>query len=106
MALGNEIDNAIKMQEDMIGDSFKFIIKNIDQILMVIIIFFLTITWTIIFEWEFPKEKKVIFKKNISLANVKTRENMLHSINEDHVKSITCGGNKLCKTGLLSNIYH
>ena len=60
MALGNEIDNAIKMQEDMIGDSFKFIIKNIDQILMVIIIFFLTIAWTIIFEWEFPKKKKVI----------------------------------------------
>tara|TARA_Y100000816_G_C25996318_1_gene520470 strand:+ start:462 stop:779 length:318 start_codon:yes stop_codon:yes gene_type:complete len=105
MALGNEIDNAIKMQEDMVVDSFKFIIKNIDQILMIIIIFFLVIAWTIIFEWEFPKEKKVIFKKNIMVGNVKTRENMLHSINEDHVKSITCGGNKLCKSGLLSNIY-
>jgi len=105
MALGNEIDNAVKMQEDMVVNSFKFIIKNIDQILMVIIIFFLAIAWTIIFEWEFPKEKKVIFKKNIVLGGVKTRENMLNDMNENHVKSITCGGNKLCKSGLLSNIY-
>tara|TARA_X000000368_G_C22781624_1_gene601819 strand:+ start:170 stop:487 length:318 start_codon:yes stop_codon:yes gene_type:complete len=105
MALGNEIDNAVKMQEDIIVNSFKFIIKNIDQILMIIIIFFLAIAWTIIFEWEFPKEKKVIFKKNIVLGKVKTMENMLNEINENHVKSITCGGSRLCKTGLLSNNY-
>jgi hypothetical protein len=105
MALGNEIDNAIKMQEDMVMDSFKFIWVNIDQILMMIIIFFLMIAWTIIFEWEFPKENKILFKKTIMLNKLKTKENMLSDMNEEHKRSITCGGDKLCKTGLLSKMY-
>ena len=73
----NEMENYLFMYNDFILESLKFIQKNIDKILMVTVIMFLVMAWTIIFEWEMPKEKNVVFKKTISLEGFKTKDQLL-----------------------------
>ena len=65
MGIGNEVDKLIEGPKDFMIDSFEFIKKNIDKILMITIIFFLVLSWTTIFEWEFHNKKNIILKKNI-----------------------------------------
>ncbi len=73
----NEMENYLFMYNDFILESLKFIQKNIDKILMVTVIMFLVMAWTIIFEWEMPKKKNVVFKKTISLEGFKTKDQLL-----------------------------
>ena len=103
MGVGNEADKIFEGPRDFIFDSFDFIKKNLDKILMVTIIFILILVWTTIFEWEFPKKKNVILKKNISFDNtnvnieglcgkISTRDEILKNIS-----SKDCGNSDLCK---------
>ena len=96
--LGNQIDNLFK-GSDFISESFDFILKNFDKILMITIIFFLILSWTTIFEWEFPKKKNIILKKKIIFkeGGVKTEnfESKEKVLNKELDKD--CGDDKICQ---------
>ena len=64
---GNTIDKTITMNRDFFIDTINFAIENLDSIIMMVIIIFLIIGWTWVFDWKMPKKKKVIFKKNIAI---------------------------------------
>jgi len=93
----NEMEKYLFMYNDFVLDSFDFIKKNLDKILMVTIIMFLVMAWTIIFEWEIPKEKNVIFKKTFSLEGFKTKDDMLlDELEKDCGKDNLCNNNNDC----------
>ena len=87
MGLGNEADKIFEGPKDFILDSFEFIKKNLDKIIMVTIIFFLILMWTTIFEWDFPEKKNIIFKKNISFDKTDVKiEGFGKNIDQTNIK--------------------
>ena len=64
---GNAIDKTITMNRDFFIDTINFAKTNLDSIIMMVIIIFLIIGWTWVFDWKMPKKKKEIFKKNIAI---------------------------------------
>ena len=64
---GKTIDKTIEMNYDFLLESLDFLFKNLDQILMMVIIVFLVFAWTWAFEWKMPKKKNIILQKNIGI---------------------------------------
>tara|TARA_B110000967_G_C18823669_1_gene530147 strand:- start:548 stop:1030 length:483 start_codon:yes stop_codon:yes gene_type:complete len=96
---GKEMDKSITMTSDFILDSFGFIGKNLDKILMVTIIVFLAMAWTIVFEWKIPEKKNIIFQKTIKIEAMKTKDQLLsEKLQKDKSElGLDCGTDELCK---------
>lgn len=54
---GKEMDEILTGYSDFIMGSLDFMKKNLDKILMMTLIIFLLMAWTIVFEWKVPKKK-------------------------------------------------
>ena len=106
--VGQSIDNLMNAPTDFFIDSFNFIKGNIDQVLMITIIFFLILTWTTIYKWEFPKKENVILRKKIKFENndvdvegfdntIKTRDEVMEEqLKLDCTGDPSCNQHKLC----------
>jgi hypothetical protein len=108
MGIGNEADKLLEGPKDFMVDSFEFIKKNLDRILMITIIFFLVLSWTTIFEWEFPNKKNVILKKNIRFKdnNVKMEGFNLKNKIESSKKTMYVNDKKIkTRDEILNEIY-
>tara|TARA_B100000902_G_C27138987_1_gene827591 strand:+ start:153 stop:641 length:489 start_codon:yes stop_codon:yes gene_type:complete len=103
MGVGNEADKIFEGPKDFVLDSFDFIKKNLDKVLMVTIIFFLILTWTTLFEWDFPEKKNIILKKKITFdktnVNIEGFGKKVYSRDEilNNLKNTKCGSGELCK---------
>ena len=104
MTKGNELDHWLFMQHDFVLNSFKFIMTHFDQIIMMTIIIFLFISWTIMFEWKVPEGEKVLIKKKIIINKNGFVEGMENFIKSPHIpkshlqkKNKDCGEDVLCK---------
>tara|TARA_Y100001970_G_scaffold27641_1_gene33769 strand:- start:8463 stop:8846 length:384 start_codon:yes stop_codon:yes gene_type:complete len=64
---GNAIDKTIEMNYDFLWSTIDFLMKNLDQVIMMTIIIFLVMAWTWAFEWKMPKKKNIILQKNIGI---------------------------------------
>ena len=110
---GEEMDKYLTMYSDFLSNSMEFMIQNLDKVLMATIIVFLISAWTIIFEWEFPKDdKNVVWKKTFEIDSymvkkdngqggegwTKVKENY-ENIDKLLKKEaeLDCGDDKLCQ---------
>ena len=66
---GNAMDKSIEMNYYFLWDTIDFLIKNLDQVLMMTIIIFLVMAWTWAFEWKCLR-KKILFYKKISVLKL------------------------------------
>ena len=111
VARGQEMDKYLTMYSDFLSNSIEFVIKNIDKVLMMTIICFLMMAWTIIFEWEFPKDKNVILKKTIEidskLIKVDKNNNEIGEVKENFIPRddvlMDCGNDQICKNNQTCN---
>lgn len=102
---GQQMDKYLTMYSDFFVNTVDFMVKNIDKVLMMVIICFLLMAWTIIFEWEFPKKDNVILKKTIEIDSkvirVDKNNNEIGEVKENFVprdKVLTdCGNDALCQ---------
>jgi hypothetical protein len=108
VAKGQELDKYLTMYSDFFSNSIDFMVKNIDKVLMMTIICFLLMSWTIIFEWEFPKNKNVILKKTFQLGNkVINVDKNAGKIKETFIPRdevlMDCGNDQICKNNQKCN---